>query len=218
MLEVTARLNSPNCVVRANAAYTLGMLLPPVTPAAIETMAASDTCDRARHSSMRSLAIVDPPALFSVLDKQMNSKEQPAQSELLAILEALKLAPPRLVIPYLEELSRHADSVVAQAAESTLEVFHMADAGGAVARLSGSHDGQARSQLLRDLTFAAEKRRFKPSMSLSDIVALLRDEDYPLLNKARVSVLRRLSDECLREFTILHAATLSFREAERIYR
>lgn len=214
--EVSASLNAPSCVVRANAAYTLGMLLPPMIPSAIETMAASDGCDRARHSSMRSLAIVDPPVLFRVLGNQMSDSQQPEQSELLAILEALKLAPPRLAIPYLKKLSLHNDNVVAQAAASTLEVFQMAAKGEKVPRLSSSKDAQARSQLLRDLNKAVEKKRFKSSLAPVDMVALLQDEDYSLLNKARVSVLRRLSDECLYEFATLHAATLSFREAKRL--
>jgi HEAT repeat protein len=214
--EVTARLDSPSCVVRANAAYTLGMLLPPVIPPAIETMAASDGCDRARHSSMRSLAIADPPALFRVLNKQLSDSQQPEQSELMAILEALSLAPPRQAIPYLEKLSRDNDNVVAQTAATTLEMFQMLAKGERVPRLSNTKDTQARSQLLRDLNMAVEKKRFKSSMAPVDMVALLQDEDYSLLNKARVSVLRRFSDECLGEFVILHAATLSFREARRL--
>ena len=216
--EVTARLNSPSCVVRANAAYTLGMLLPPVIPSKIETMAASDGCDRACHSSMRSLAIADPPALFRVLDKQMSDGQQSEQRELMAILEALSLAPPRQAIPYLEKLSRDNDNVVAQAAATTLEAFRVAAKGDWTPRLSSLKDAQARSQLLRDLNMAVEKKRFESSIAPSDMIALLQDEDYSLLNKARVPVLRRLSDECLYEFAILHAATLSFREAKRLHK
>lgn len=216
--DVTARLKSPNCVVRANAAHALSMLLPPATPPEIEFMATSDSCERARYSGMRSLAVMDPPALVRVLNNKMRDLQGFDESELQAILKALELAPPRVAIPYLKELSQYPIDDVSQAAVSTLEVFQKASGVYRVPRLNSSKDERARARLLRDLTLATQKHRFKSSMSSPDMVGVLQDEDYPLLNKARVSVLRRLSDECMYEFATMNGAALLFREAKRLYK
>jgi hypothetical protein len=213
--EVTARLGSSDCVVRANAAFAIGLLLPPETPARLTEMAESDSCERARDSSMRSLGIVDPPALIRVVDESMGAEVRASRSELLAIVEALSLAPVRLSLPRLEALSRHSDKEVAVAARSAFDAIRMVDAAPELPRLSSSRDAGARSRLLRELAAANSNRRFNYDGSPYDLVAALTVEDYSALNGARLAVLRRLSDECLYEFHALHAAALLFREAMR---
>lgn len=170
--ELEARLSSPDCTVRSNAAVAIGLHLPREHPEAIAEMAASDPCERAREGALRSLALADPPALIDLFDARMEAEPGPDLDELMLFVRGLGEAPPRLAVPRLETLSQVEASEVAEA-------------------------------------------RFEYEGSPEEIVAAMTADDYSLLNDARRSVLRRLSDECLHEFYALHAAALMFREAVR---
>jgi hypothetical protein len=199
--QVRDGLRSDNCVIRGNAAFALGILLPRVHPVAIRKIAMQDTCLGARTKAWKSLGLLDDPALARLAGERLEESPAPDRRERLAIVEALSLAFVRTVLKPLERLTKDKDKEVATAAKRAVQSIKEEAPSLAYLRVNaGSAPPTTRSKILKHLRKAAKNGRFEFEGDRRQLIAAVTVDDLQLLNSARAAVLNRVSDECLYEY------------------
>ena len=209
---VSARLASENCVVRGNAALALGLLQPRSIPGEIRRIAAGDPCDEARRHAWIALGLLDDPLLAGSAAGRLEGSPKPPKDERLGIVLGLASSFSPAARKPLRALAADPEADVASAAkEGLLGLDEMEKKMAQVKMQRAAGLSPKRSKVLRRIEHAVKDGRIELEGGAGDLLAGLTAADIPLLNRARASVLGRLSDECLYEYYPLTYAVRALR-------
>ena len=198
---VREALTSEQCAERANAALAIALLLPSDEPPVLGKMALEDSCEAARRGAWGALGALDSPVLARLATERLEAAETPSIEEREAIAGGLSAAFSRTVLAPLERLASDPDPGVAKRAREGRDGItrHAPTIADLKAR-AGSGSPALRSKVQRLLKGARDRGHFEFEGKRLELLPALTAADLPLLNEARASVLRRISDECLDEY------------------
>lgn len=204
MPDLVRALESDNCVVRANAAWALGMIAPRDVPARLREMAEKDQCARARVRAWNALADLDPDSLLRLLAPVTEGSAAVPPGEAAGMVDAIAAVYRPAMTPLLERLSASPDPVVSAKAASALEEFRKAwPEYEKRLRDMGTDTAEHREKIRERLERAVASGQLVFDGTIFDMTKALAPEDLDLVDRARFSVLRRLSGECLGEYRTL---------------
>jgi hypothetical protein len=202
--ELEAIIKSQDCAERGNAAFGMGLLRARPDMAAAREMAVKDTCEMARIQAWHALASAADSRVAQTAQRRLGATPAPTKDERWAMIGALTSGFGQDTKAPLEALAHDKDAHIAEDARKGLDELEQGSAAFATLRgkLGQGSDAQ-HAKLEGALRAATEKGRFEYKESMDDTVLALRPADLSLVHQARLSVLRRYSDECLYEFRTL---------------
>jgi hypothetical protein len=167
-------------------------------------MAVKDTCEMARIQAWHALASAADSRVAQTAQRRLGATPAPTKDERWAMIGALTSGFGQDTKAPLEALAHDKDAHIAEDARKGLDELEQGSAAFATLRgkLGQGSDAQ-HAKLEGALRAATEKGRFEYKESMDDTVLALRPADLSLVHQARLSVLRRYSDECLYEFRTL---------------
>jgi hypothetical protein len=209
--EVSARLKSGNCTVRANAATALADLLPARIPPELEVMVVEDPCARARGMAWLALTQFQFSGIDRLVKTRLASKEEISPEEKSGLVSSLIIANDKeWAESVLTRFRSDADPDVANIATSVRDRLHRPRYSNFI-----KHSGApARKKAIEALTLTAEKGHFPGEPNRQTLLAALLPNDMPLLNRARATLLARLSSECLTHWYALTYVATELRARE----
>ena len=211
-------LSSENCAVRANAVMVFGLLLPETYPASIRRMAMQDDCPLARRAAWEALDWLDDPARGGLVTERLTAQPAPDVEERQAMVSSLAGGFSESLMAPLETLAADSDPNVATYAKRALEGVKRSVS--LMGQLKATRDEARRPKERKArsaVSAAARTGRFDGfDGKTTDLALALTPDDVPLLKRARLAVLKRLSDECLYEYNSLTNAAMALRHLARI--
>lgn len=212
--ELESIIKSEDCAERGNAAFGLGLLRARPDMTAAREMALLDPCESARIQAWGALASAGDLKLAPTAQRRLGATPGPTKEERWAMIAALTSGfVPGASAP-LETLSHDKDAEIAGDARKGLdELKRGTDALATIRGRLGKGSDEQHAKLESALRAATEKGRFEYKSSLEETALALRPADLSLLHTARLSVLRRFSDECLYEFRTLSVLLSILRDA-----
>jgi hypothetical protein len=213
--ELESIITSKDCAERGNAAFGLGLLRARPDMAAIREMAVQDTCEMARIQAWNALASAGDSKLAQTAQRRLAATPALTKDERWAMIAALTSGLVRGAQAPLEALAHDKDDQIAGDARKGLdESKRESEAFAPLRGKLGTGTDEQHAKLRSALRAATEQGRFEYKAPLEDIVIALRPDDMSLVHQARLSVLRRFSDECLYEFGTLSELMSVLRDAD----
>lgn len=155
-------------------------------------MALEDPCPEARAAAWFALAGLFIPDRETLALSRLSTEPPPASIEKEALAFALGTVGSEAFRGMLRALAADPDPNVVTHAQKALEMMPAE-----ILPPLGAANPGARRKVLRQLERAVKTADLEAQPDAEQFLAALTPNDLPLVNRARASVLRRLSDECL---------------------
>jgi hypothetical protein len=205
---VIASLDSPDCIVRGNAARALMSLIPDELPVRLRELACKERCLKAQADVWSALGSLDDPRTPALARQCLDMTPSPDAQlrgmiagglagsylpEALSVLAALRADPD-------PEVAKLAASVFGTASSN---VTWMAEIRAQAERRS---DHSERARLVEALEQGERTGHYRMQEPLETFALNLTAEDIPLVNRVRAVVMAQLTDESLLDYTRLDHA------------
>ena len=190
--DVTPYLESDNCIVRSNAILALSDLVPVEEPAALRKIAIEDPCSEARAAAWAGLGVFHNTGREEMALTRLYTEPRPMPGEMEGLTFVLATVDSDASRKALRDLANDSDPNVARFALGRVAFAHDVALPPDVPA-----DPRWRRDVVGQLERALRTDHLYAKPDVSRFLASLTPEDLPLVNRARASVLRRLSDEAL---------------------